>query len=177
MTRSLTSLRKSNALKRSFHVPTLLIVLLIAPSLALAQTYGTSSHNVTVTVATINRVDVSAGSVSISVTGSAAVAGQNLLGSVSDATTTLYWASNSSARKITVQTNVGAPKHTLKLYALNATHGTPQPEATLSTTPTDFILNVGRTLGSCSLRYTGIVLASEGTGTDTHTITFSITNQ
>ena len=95
-----------------------------------------------------------------------------------DQTTTLLWGVNSANRKVTVNTNLVSPLFALKLLALNPTSpGTAAPEVTLSTTPTDFLLNIGRSTGTCSLRYTGVALASQGTGTDTHTITFTVAAQ
>jgi hypothetical protein len=47
----------------------------------------------------------------------------------------------------------------------------------LGTAPQDLILNIGRSQGSCTLRYTVTALASKGIGTDSHTITFTVTTQ
>jgi hypothetical protein len=142
---------------------------------ATAQIYGSDFHTVTVTVATITNVQVSSGSVSLSITGAGAVAGQDQM-TVVDQTTNLLWGVNSANRKITVRTNLGAPQFALKLVALNPTQGTAMPEVTLSTTATDFLTNIGRSTGTCTLRYTGVALASQGTGTDSHTVTFTVTN-
>jgi len=153
-----------------------ILALLFPSTLARAQTYGSRSHTVTVTVATISLLQVSAGSVSLTITGAGVVAGQDQM-TIVDQSTSLLWGVNSSTKKITVNTNLGAPIFTLKVFALNPTTGTASPEVTLVTTPRDFLLNVGRSSGSCTLRYTGEAFASQGTGTDTHTITFTVTNQ
>jgi hypothetical protein len=47
----------------------------------------------------------------------------------------------------------------------------------LDSNPRDLVLNVGRSLGNCTLKYTGTALASQGVGTDVHTITFTVTAQ
>lgn len=142
-----------------------------------AQVYGSDNHTVTVTVATITNIQVSSGSVSLTITGAGVPAGQDQMTAV-DQTTTLLWGVNSANRKVTVNTNLVSPLFALKLLALNPTSpGTAAPEVTLSTTPTDFLLNIGRSTGTCSLRYTGVALASQGTGTDTHTITFTVAAQ
>ena len=143
---------------------------------ATGQIYGSDFHTVTVTVATITAVQVSLGSVSLSITGAGAVAGQDNIGTVVDQTTNLLWGVNSANRKISARTNLGAPRFALKLVALNPTQGTAMPEVTLSTTATDFLTNIGRSSGTCTLRYTGVALASQGTGTDSHTVTFTVTN-
>jgi hypothetical protein len=142
-----------------------------------AQTYGSDYHTVTVTVATITDIQVSSGSVSLTITGAGVPAGQDQMTAV-DQTTNLLWGVNSATKKVTVNTNLVAPLFTMKLLALTPTSpGTAAPEVTLSTTPTDLLLNIGRSTGTCSLRYTGIALASQGMGTDTHTITFTVATQ
>lgn len=142
-----------------------------------AQVYGSDSHPVTVTVATINGVQVSAGSASLSIGSADVVAGQNLMGPVVNTATSLLWGINSSLKKITIATNLVAPKYTLKALALNPTQGTSAAEVTLSTAAQDFLLNLGRSSGTCTLQYTGLALASAGTGSDTHTLTFTIAAQ
>jgi hypothetical protein len=143
---------------------------------ASAQVYGSDFHTVTVTVATITDIQVSSGSVNLTITGAGVPAGQDQMTAV-DQTTNLLWGVNSANRKVTVNTNLVAPQFTLKVLALNPTQGTAAPEVTLSTTANDFLLNMGRSTGTCTLKFTGIAMASEGTGTDSHTITFTVSTQ
>lgn len=150
-------------------------LLLLTPSLSLAQ-FASANHAVTVQVSAITVLQVSAGSVNLNIASSSAVAGQDMM-SVTDQSTTLLWGTNSSARKVTVSSSLTTPTFTLKALAVNPTQGSPAAEATLTSTPVDFMLNIGRSLGSCLIRYTGIALASQGTGTDSHTITFTIQAQ
>ncbi len=96
---------------------------------------------------------------------------------VTDRSSQLVWGINSSGKKITASTSITNPLFKLKLAALNPTKGTPAPEITLSTTPSDLLLNVGRSAGSCILSYTGVALASQGVGTDSHVVTFTVLNQ
>jgi len=158
--------------------PVLLSVYVLAASSesVQAQTYGSDFHRVTVTVATITLLQTNIGSINLSITGSSVIAGQDLM-TVSDQSSTLLWGTNSSGKKVTVRTNLAAPKYSLKVAAINPTSGTAASEVTLSTTSTDFLLNIGRSSGSCAIRYTALALASQGTGSDVHTITFTITNQ
>jgi len=151
-------------------------VLFCLPGLSSAQTFGTGSHRVTVSVQAITVLQVSAGIVNLSITGANATAGQDQM-MVTDESSSLLWGTNSSLRKVTVNSNLAAPQFTLKVLAVNPTAGNAAAEATLSTVASDFLLNIGRTSGSCSLLYTGVALASQGTGTDAHTITFTIQAQ
>ncbi|MEX2115906.1 MAG: hypothetical protein WEB37_03395 [Bacteroidota bacterium] len=155
--------------------PIIIALVLTGFSTSMAQ-FGTANHDVTVQVATITVLQVSAGSVTLNIASSSAVAGQDIM-SVSDQSTSLLWGTNSSSQKITINSSLVAPTFTLKALALNPTQGLSAAEATLNSTPVDFLLNIGRSLGSCSIQYTGMALASQGTGTDSHTITFTIQTQ
>ena len=160
----------------------LLLLALVAGALgvslppARAQVFGSGHHTVTVQVSPITAVAVSGGSVSLAITAASAVAGQDQL-TITDKSTQLLWGTNSSSKKITVMTNLAAPLFTLKLLALNPTQGTAAAQVTLTTTAQDFLLNIGRSSGTATLQYTGVALASKGTGSDAHVITFTVATQ
>jgi hypothetical protein len=177
MARSLTSVQHSALSMKSLVSLALLVALVCFPLGVHAQTYGSRSHTVTVNVATINNVAVSSGSVSLTIGLANVTAGVDLMGPATNTATSLLWGSNSSLKKITARTNLAAPKYTLKVLATSPTAGTAAPEVTLSTTDKDFMTNVGRSSGTCTLQYSGYALASTGVGTDSHTITFTIVNQ
>jgi hypothetical protein len=142
-----------------------------------AQVYGTDFHTVTVSVATLNIVQVTGGGVGLTLGAGAVTAGVDLMGPVTNSSTTLLWGFNSTPRSIFVQTDPVAKKFILKVLAVAPTAGTASPEVTLSTTPKVFLSNAGRSSGSCTLQYSGYALASAGTGTDSHVITFTIVAQ
>lgn len=127
-------------------------------------------------VSTITLIQVSSGVVNITISGANAVAGQDLM-TVTNTATNLLWGINSSLKKVTVSTSLVAPLFTIKLLGVSPTQGTAAPEVTLSTTAKDFLLNVGRSAGNCILRYTAEALASQGTGSDAHTITYTVQTQ
>ena len=156
---------------------TIVFLFMFFGSSARAQTvYRVRSHTVTVAVSTITLVQVSSGVVNITISGANAVAGQDLM-TITNTATNLLWGINSSLKKVTVGTSLGAPLFTLKLLAVSPSQGTAAPEVTLSTTATDFLLNVGRSSGTSVLQYTAEALASQGTGSDAHTITFTVQTQ
>jgi len=177
MNRSLTSFQHSTISMKFLVSLALLIALICVPLGVQAQTYGSRSHTATVTVATINNVAVSSGSVSLAIALANVTAGVDLMGPATNTATSLLWGSNSSLKKITARTNLAAPKYTLKVLATSPTTGTAAPEVTLTTTAADFMTNIGRSSGTCTLQYSGYALASAGVGTDSHTITFTIVNQ
>ncbi|MGH2569283.1 MAG: hypothetical protein ACRDGA_13175 [Bacteroidota bacterium] len=123
---------------------------------------------------TVLQVDI--GTINLSITGASIVAGEDIM-SATDQSSRLLWGVNSSGRKITAVSNLVTPKYTLKLVAISPTQGLATSEITLNAVPKDLLLNVGRSTGSCSLRYTGMALASEGTGSDAHMITFTVLAQ
>lgn len=170
-------------IRRLPHLKTILtlvaLVLICAGTLqrASAQTVYTDSHNVTINVATVNILLITGGGVALTLGAGAVTAGVDLMGPVTNSATTLLWGFNSSLRKVTVKTSLAAPKYILKVLAVAPTTGTASPEVTLSTTAADFLINTGRSSGSCTLQYSGYALASKGTGTDSHTITFTVAAQ
>ena len=137
---------------------------------------ATDAHTVTLQVNQITLLAVSSAALNLTIDGSVAIPGQDLM-VVTDQTTMLLWGTNASAQKVTVNTSLAAPLFTLRVVALSPSVGTPAPEVTVNTVPTDFILNIGRSSGSSQMRYTGEALASQGVGTDTHIITFTIVAQ
>lgn len=170
--------QKPNDLKNiSLLLAALSFFSLALPQCAIAQVYGSDFHAVNVTVGTVNIVQVSAGTVSLSIGTAQVVAGVDLMGPVTNSATSLLWGFNSSNRKVTVQTTLADRKYILKVLCVAPTQGTAAPEVTLSTTATDFLINAGRSSGSCSIQYSGSALASAGVGADSHTITFTVAVQ
>ena len=160
-----------------FLIPcTIAMAILLLQRNAGAQVFGTGSHTVTVQVSIITTVRVTGGSVNLNISSANVVAGQNQM-SVTDQSTSILWGTNSSLRKISVSTSLAAPMYTLKLLALNPTQGTAAPQVTLGASAQDFLLNIGRSTGSCTLQYTGVALASQGTGNDVHVITITVVSQ
>lgn len=133
-------------------------------------------HTVMVVVQPVSVLQTSVSTVQLPLNGAGLTAGQDAM-SVSDQTTVLLWGTNSSLQKISVRTNLTAQKFVTKALAVAPTAGTAASEVTLSAVDKDLVLAVGRSAGSATIRYTGIALASQGTGSDIHTITFTIVAQ
>lgn len=162
----------SLGLMRFFLLPILLLSMIASTSAQIAS----DNHLVTVTVSPISVMQVTGAGVTFDVGEANAVAGQDLM-VMTDASTQLLWGTNASAQKITAATSLGTPLFVLKLLAVNPTSGSPGVETPLSTVPADLLLDIGRSSGSCTLRYTAEVLASQGTGVDSHTVTFTMVAQ
>jgi hypothetical protein len=131
----------------------------------------TDSHTVTVTVNTINEIVVTGGNLLLAI--NTATAGSEPT-EVVDATAGLQWTSNATGKKITVETDIASAEYTLKALATGVTGGAAASEVTISSGPQDFITGVATTTGSSTTRYTASATVSDATGSEVHTITFTI---
>lgn len=154
----------------------LVVVFLACAPAASSQVYGTDTHSISVQVSPITVIAIQGSAVALSITNANLTAGVDAM-TVEDRSSRLLWGTNSSARKITAQTSLLAPLFELRLVALSPTRGTPGPEMLLGGTPQNLMLDIGRSQGSCTLRYIGTAFASQGIGSDNHTITFTVTTQ
>ena len=155
----------------------LLVSLATICSLALAgEALGanTDSHTVTVTVAAINELAISGGNITLTL--NSATPGSDLDDATDSTTCDLLWTTNELTKKITAETNLGAPNFALKVTATNVTGGTAAGEVTLSTTATDFVTGVAKTTRTRELAYGASATAAQGTGTDVHTVLYTLTD-
>ncbi|MEW5768088.1 MAG: hypothetical protein AB1797_10790 [bacterium] len=132
------------------------------------------AHMVTVTVNPINEVAISGGDLTLTI--NTATAGNNPDPVTNSTTCDLDWTTNEATKKITVATDLLAPTFTLKVVAENVTGvGTAAPEVTLSITATNFVTGISTTIGGCDLKYTASATAAQGTGSDFHTVIYTLT--
>lgn len=144
-------------------------LLLVAPA---AFAGSTSAHQVTVDVQAINEVAITGGNLTLTI--DSATAG-GAPAAASDSTTgDLDWSTNESSRKITVATDLAAPKYSLTVDAANATGGTGAGAVSLSTTAQDFVTGISATAGGCDLSYSASATLAAGVGTDVHNVTYTI---
>ncbi|MFZ5432870.1 MAG: hypothetical protein ACOZB3_03760 [Calditrichota bacterium] len=129
--------------------------------------------------------DLSLSGGDVSMTISAAVAGQQPTG-VTDETTQLQWVTliSDPTKKIVAQSNLGTPNFTLSVTAvsISAGDGSSAGIVTLGSTPTDLIVDIPADVpagdpGTCTLRYAASAVAGDGSGSDVHTVTFTIMDQ
>ena len=132
------------------------------------------SHTVTVQVNAVNELAISGGNLTLTI--SSATAGSDLDDATDNTTCDLAWTTNQATRKITVVTDLGSPTFTLKVVAQNvAGGGSAASEVTLSTTAADLVTGVSQSSGGCDLAYTASATAAQGTGSDVHTVTYTVT--
>jgi hypothetical protein len=89
-----------------------------------------------------------------------------------------------ATKKITVQSSLATPSFTLTVSAVNvsAGDGTAAGIVTLGTTAADLVVSIPAGVliadpGTCTLHYAASATAANGTGSDNHTITFTIVDQ
>lgn len=141
----------------------------------LAMASNTDNHTVTVQVQAINEIAIAGGNLVLTI--NTATAGQEPDDAVDNTTCDLDWTTNEATKKITVETDLAAPTFTLKVLAQNVTGGTAASEVTLSTTgANNFVTAIGTTIGGCDLQYTASATAAQGTGSDVHTVTYTLTD-
>ena len=133
-----------------------------------------ASHTVTVTVNAINEVAITGGNVSLNISTTSASSDTNM---ATDNTCDLNWTTNQSSQKITVATNLASPNFTLSVAAQNVTGGTTTGNVAISATAIDFVTNIGKNIGTCNLGYTAVATSARVTGSDTHSITYTITDE
>ncbi|MBU0507586.1 hypothetical protein KKH27_01935 [bacterium] len=121
----------------------------------------------------------------VSLTISAATAGQQPA-SVNDETGQLEWTTLEvdPVKKIIVQTSLAGPSYNLTIRAIGISSGdgTSAGEVSLSTTPAELIGDIPSGIlladpGTCTLSYTASAIVGGGTGSDNHTVTFTIMDQ
>ncbi|HEY3296331.1 MAG TPA: hypothetical protein VGL38_12965 [bacterium] len=121
----------------------------------------------------------------VELTVSSATAGQQPIAATSE-TCQLQWTTlvADATKKITAQSSLATPSFVLTVNAvsISAGDGTAAGPVTLSTSAGDLIVNIPAGVlvsdpGTCTLRYTASATAANGTGSDSHTITFTIVDQ
>lgn len=156
-----------------------ILFILFFPVSIYGQVIGTATHTITVNVATIAVLQLNTTALNLNITGDNVVAGSDLM-ITTNQTTTLSWGTNSSNVKITVRTDNPNPLFELWIEASISNTTSPTaysaPEVRLKTTADNLILGMGRSSGSAIIKYRAVAYASQGTGTDSHGLTFTITN-
>ncbi len=147
------------------------IIFLLFGNMVFAQT---DNHSVTVTVGVINEAAITGGALILTI--NTATAGSDPDDATDATTCDLNWTTNDVGKKITVATNIAAPAFALKVLAQNVSGGTAAAEVTLSTTATDFVTGIATTIGTCDLGYTASATAADGSGSDVHTVTYTLTD-
>lgn len=150
------------------------LALLTAAS-ALGQEASTT-QTLTLRVFETNRIDISQRAVNMVINQASLETGAPIEAVNEDGN--LIWITNGENKKITVASNNAAPRFLVKVSALDiaGSTGVAAPEVTLNdNTIKDFVVGVARTWGKCKIRFVASANISDGIGTETHAITYTIT--
>ena len=150
------------------------LAMAVALPASTAVAANTDSHAVTVTVSAINEVAITGGAVSLTI--STATAGSEPDAASDSATADLAWTTNEASKKITVESDLATPNFSLQVTAGTVSGGTSAGAVSVSNVATDFVTGIGTTVGSCDLEYSASATAADGTGSDAHTITYTLTD-
>ena len=134
------------------------------------------SQTLTLQVFETNRIDISQRAVMMVINQASLETGSPVEAVNEDGS--LTWITNGDNKKITVASNNAAPRFLVKMQALDITGstGVAAPEIRLNDNTTkDLVMGVTRSSGKCKIRFTASSKVSDGIGTDTHVITYTIT--
>ena len=154
------------------------LIICLALVLLSATVCAQNRHTVTIAVPPIMNSLVTPTALTMTITGSGTPAGGSSFQVVNE-DTYVYWATNYINGKITVQTSLNTTIYKLYLAVIEYTSGTP---VITSNTLVPFgaqnlITGIGKSMGSCRIRYTGVADATDTGGQeDRHQITYTLTN-
>jgi hypothetical protein len=161
--------------KMTLRIPTVAMLVALAVGSTLAQDASTT-QTLTLQVTETNRIDVSQRSLTMVINQASLETGNPV--EATDDNGNLIWITNGENKKITVATNNAAPRFLVKVQALDITGstGVAAPEITLKdNTVQDLVMGVTRSWGKCKIRFMASAKVSDGVGTETHLITYTIT--
>ena len=133
-----------------------------------------SSHQVTVSVSAISVMEMTGGG-DLTITINACSDPGSEPDPVQDATRGLEWTTNETGKKITVASGVAYSTYSLAVVATGVSGGSAAPSVALDDADThDFVTGVAETVGSCAIQYTASATAAAGTGSEAHTVTYTL---
>lgn len=135
-----------------------------------------TSQTLTLQVFETNMIDISQRAVTMVINQASLVTGNPVEAVNEDGN--LTWITNGDNKKITVASNNTTPRYLVKVHALDITGstGVAAPEITLvDNTTRDLVMGVTRSFGKCKIRFAASAKVSDGIGTETHVITYTIT--
>jgi hypothetical protein len=160
-------------MRKYFNISTALVFLLGWYGIGRGQ--SSANQTVTVQVAAINEIAVTGGNITLTI--NTATAGSEPDAASDNSSCDLLWTTTEASKKITVATDQASPTFDLMVKPKFVTGGTGvSGEVTLTTSAQDFVTDVATTTGSCDLQYNAVATASDGTGSEVHTVTYTLTD-
>lgn len=151
-------------------------LVILTLSNASAQQQANTSQTLTLQVVETNKIDISQKSLTLVINQASLESGAPV--EVVNEDGMLVWITNGDNKKVTVASNNPSPRFLLKMQALNITggSGTPSPEAVLNDNTTkDLVGGISKSFGKCKIHLVASAKVTDGIGSETYTITFTIT--
>ncbi len=152
----------------------MLLSLLIAAQLQAQET--STEQTLTLQVLEINKIGINKNAITLVIDQASLETGLPLPAVNEEGM--LVWITNGDNKKITVASNNPTPRYLVKMVALEVPTeaGTPAPEIILSDNTTkDLVVGISKASAQCKIKLTASAQISDGIGTETHIITYTIT--
>ena len=165
--------------RRERYIVTRAGILAVLSLMTVASAFGqeaTTNQTLTLQVFETNRIDINQRAVTMVIDQASLETGAPIEATNEDGS--LFWITNGENKKITVASNNAAPRFLVKVNALDVSgsSGVAAPEVNLNDNTTkDFVVGVSRSWGKCKIRFVASARVSDGVGTETHLITYTIT--
>jgi hypothetical protein len=151
-------------------------LVILTLSTAPAQQQANTSQTLTLQVMETNRIDISQKSLTLVINQASLENGAPV--EVVNEDGILIWITNGENKKVTVASNNPSPRFLLKMQALNISGGSgvPASEAVLNDNTTkDLVGGISKSFGKCKIHLAASAKVSDGVGSETYTITYTIT--
>ena len=151
-------------------------LVLLTLSSAVAQQQANTSQILTLQVVETNRIDISQKSLTLVINQASLESGGPVEAVNEDGM--LVWITNGENKKVTVASNNPSPRFLVKMRAIGISggSGTAAADAILNDNTTkDLITGISRSFGSSKVHLGASAKVSDGVGTETYTITYTIT--
>jgi hypothetical protein len=143
---------------------------------ASAQQEANTSQILTLQVIETNRIDISQKSLTLVIDQASLESGAPV--EAVNENGVLVWITNGENKKVTVASNNPSPKFLVKMRALDITGGSgvAAADALLNDNTTkDLISGISKSFGRCKIHIAASAKVSDGIGTETYTIAYTIT--
>jgi hypothetical protein len=151
-------------------------LVLLTLSSASAQEQANTSQILTLQVVETNRIDISQKSLTLVINQASLESGAPVEAVNEEGM--LVWITNGENKKVTVASNNPSPKFLLKMHALDITGGSgvAASDAILNDNTTkDLISGISKSFGRCKIHLAASAKVGDGIGTETYTLTYTIT--
>jgi hypothetical protein len=151
-------------------------LVLLTLSSAVAQQEANTSQILTLQVIETNRIDISQKSLTLVINQASLESGSPVEAVNEDGV--LVWITNGENKKVTVASNNPSPRFLVKMRALDISggSGTAASDAILNDNTTkDLISGISKSFGRCKIHMAASAKVSDGIGTETYTIAYTIT--